>query len=165
MKRRIENKRRRLRGEDVTHENSNELELGNIERMATEHEDVDMENPEADNRSRVQDGVSGHPSNVKIEDDEYDDDSDNLSQASEITRSVDFYQDDDDGDDNDDDDDDDSESMGSYYGLTRADVLWIGRNRVLAINTDIEDTRQAFLSGRGQYDDYVSFIGIAASQS
>jgi hypothetical protein len=152
MKRKIDNKRRRLRGEDVLDEDSKEWEEKEKERMEAERKDEEMKSPEADNEPRGQNGVSGYAFNDQSQEDEYDDDSDNLSQASDLTLSVDFSA-----------DAGDSYDMYGYYGLTRADVQWLDRSRVLAINTEIESTQQAFLSGRGRYNDYVSFISIAAS--
>jgi hypothetical protein len=62
--------------------------------------------------------------------------------------------------------DDETSSMNSYYEsnaydptkLSREDVGWTGRSRVLAINMEWKGDKKAFLSGRGGYDDYVSAI-------
>jgi hypothetical protein len=155
MKRKIENKRRRLRGEDVLNEDSKEWEDREEERMEVEWKDEEMKSPEADDEPRSQDGVLGYALNDQNQEYEYDSDSDNLSQTSDLSLSVDFSA----------DADHDSHEMNGYYGLTRADVQWIDRSRVLAINPEIESPPQAFLSGRGRYNDYVSFISITAPQS
>ncbi|KAF2822617.1 hypothetical protein CC86DRAFT_80701 [Ophiobolus disseminans] len=43
-------------------------------------------------------------------------------------------------------------------GLSRRDVKWMDRCRVLAINADLESGKRAFISGRGQYDESFGFI-------
>jgi hypothetical protein len=86
---------------------------------------------------------------------------DNLSQASSLdeTRSFDMYQ------------ADETNSLHSHeekhsydpVKLSREDVLWIDRSRALAINKEWKGNKKVFLSGRGRYEDLVSFIHHAGS--
>jgi hypothetical protein len=156
--RKIENKRRRLQGEDVLHEESEEWEVRERARRATGSGDEEVQNHEADNASRGQNRAQERPIEDGTQKNDYGYDSDNLSQTSDLDFSSDhdFFDDVDLGD---------TFSMRGYCGLTRADVQWLDRSRVLTINPEIEETKKAFLSGRGRYDDYVSFIDAATSRS
>jgi hypothetical protein len=156
--RKIENKRRRLQGEDVLHEDSEEWEERERACRATESGEEEVQNHEADNASRGQD----RGQEISIEDEtqknEYGYDSDNLSQTSDLNFPSDF-------DFSDDVNPGDTYSMWGYCGLTRADVQWLDRSRVLTSNPEIKETKKAFLSGRGRYDDYVGFRDAATSRS
>jgi hypothetical protein len=156
-KRKIENKRRRLQGEDVLDEESDEWEERERERMKTE-EDEEMNSPEADDGAQGQDEARENSDEGDDREYEDDSDSDNLSQTSELSVSSDF-------DFSANADEEDPFSLGGYCGLTRADVQWLDRSRVLAINSDIEGPKKAYLSGRGRYNDYVGFISIVISRS
>jgi hypothetical protein len=156
MKRKIENRRRRWRGEDVPNEESKEWLEKEKERLNTER-GQEMEKLEAYNESRGQRGAPEQTVEDGNCEDEHDDDSDHLSQASELSFDDDY--------DFTADNDDNDYTLGSYCGLSRADVQWIDRSRVLAINPDIDEPKKAFLSGRGRYNDYVSFKSIAAAKS
>jgi hypothetical protein len=156
-KRKIENKRRRLQGEDVLDEESDEWEERERERMKTE-EDEEMKSPEADDGAQGQDEAQENSDEGDDREYEDDSDSDNLSQTSELSFSSDF-------DFSANADEEDPFSLGGYCGLTRADVQWLDRSRVLAINPDIEGPNKAYLSGRGRYNDYVGFTSVLISRS
>jgi hypothetical protein len=155
----IENKRRRLRGEDVIYEDSRKWEEIERARMETEERDKEMQNAEGNDGAQVQVGAQEHI--VEDDDEEYDhdSDSDNLSQASELSFDSEF------GGFVVNDDWRDPFDMYGYCGLTRADVQWLDRSRVLTVNPDIEGPQKAFLSGRGRYTDYVSLAGVDVSWS
>jgi hypothetical protein len=153
-RRKIENKRRRLQGEDVMNEESRKWEEIERARMETEGRDEEMQNAEGNDEAQVVDGAGEHTVEDDNEEDDHDSDSDNLSQASELSFDSEF------GGFIVNDDGRDPFNMYGYCGLTRADVQWLDRSRVLTVNTDIEGPQKAFLSGRGRYNDYVSLTGV-----
>ncbi|KAH5253954.1 hypothetical protein HBI71_143270 [Parastagonospora nodorum] len=95
-----------------------------------------------------------------LEDDESlasdEDFSDHWSQASELQQRGFTFRD---------STEDETSSMFSYYEkqsydpgkLSREDVQWLDRSRVLALNRELEGRKKAFLSGRGRYNDYFDF--------
>jgi hypothetical protein len=192
---RVENKARRLKGEDVLHEDSQEWKEEEREedekaRREEEMRDVEMEdasavegnenNDESNSEEETHDGPwdseeeeidpveldegdsdddqqegDSEDSDEHEEEDEDADFADTFSQASELSLSPSF---------------DlaagcpsESNSMYSYYEknaydptkITRDDVQWLDRARVLAINPEWDGDKKAYLSGRGRYDDLV----------
>jgi hypothetical protein len=105
-----------------------------------EHEDVSSHHGALQNLESLVDDASDY--------------SDHASQASELSVPGDFdmYA------------TDETSSMHSYeenqsydpVRLSKEDVQWVDRSRVLAINRELKSRKKAFLSGRGRYEDYVS---------
>jgi hypothetical protein len=99
---------------------------------------------------------SGEDGHVDPDNDNADDRSEHLSEASDLTVHPEF--------DMARESRDDTRSMFGYYEnhsydpdkITFADVQWLDRARVLAINSDLKSTKKAFWSGRGRSGDYVS---------
>jgi hypothetical protein len=206
---RVENKRRRLKGEKVLNEDSKEWkdaekaedETDKAEKAANgdgdrdqEMQDVDVvegsgedegdweedgssENAIESEEENWEEGESSGNGTENEEEDEDDDDNSNDRNASESSNAL-----------NEDDDvhsdvasqtselsvphdfdmaansRDETSSMYNYYEgvsydpvkLSKADVQWVDRCRVLAINKELTSKKKAFLSGRGRYNDYVS---------
>lgn len=199
---RVENKARRLKGEDVVHEDSKEWkdEEKKEDEQANEEngaaiKDAEMKDADADDGGEMQDepededGADDEPWDsqeedidpIEIDEDGSDDDQEEGDSA--------------DSDENDVDDDADfsdhfsqtselslpssfsmagglpseTNSMYSYYEknaydptkISRKDVQWLDRARLLAINSEWEGEKKAYLTGRGRYDDYVGLLSFA----
>jgi hypothetical protein len=195
-RKRVENKRRRLNGEKVIHEDSKQWEdeekeederakssgtngdvvmkdanNGPKENSDETVHDIEIDGEEEEMEEEWEDehdhevdshseSASSHdPEENESEDvdlDDYDERSEHLSQASEICQHPSY------GLDN--DSKDETSSMFNYHEehsydpdkICRADVDWVDRTRVLAINKEMLGSKKAFLSGRGRYNDYVS---------
>jgi hypothetical protein len=192
-RKRVENTRRRLKGEKVVHEDKDaDMEgiddgesfgehNGNIvedegpwdEEESPAHT-VEMDGHDGEGEEGGEEWEDGSSDHDEEEQDEHEDVSshhgalqnleslvddasdysDHASQASELSVPGDFdmYA------------TDETSSMHSYeenqsydpVRLSKEDVQWVDRSRVLAINRELKSRKKAFLSGRGRYEDYVS---------
>jgi hypothetical protein len=196
-KKRVENQRKRLNGENVIDEDSQEwedaekeedkhakssktnddtvmedanagtkeideasehgIEIDGEDEMEEEWEEEDDSDAESHSDSASSNGSEQDESNG-VDPEDYDARSEHLSQASEIDSNPDYNLNADTRDE--------TSSMFSYYEkhsydptkVSRSDVVWVDRNRVLAINKELPGPKKVFLSGRGRCGDYVSLL-------
>lgn len=199
-RKRVDNKRRRLKGEDVVSEDSMEWKEAEKREFGEEQGggDEDMNEGSEGGDGRDNDGERG------VE--EMEDDAGEMEETMEGgSQEEGSHQgsgsEDEDGDENGDENDydesvasdedfsdkwsevselqqhsfnfrdsteDETNSMFSFYEehsydpdkLTQEDVQWLDRCRALALNGEMEGRKKAFLSGRGRYDDYVSWTCV-----
>jgi hypothetical protein len=152
-------------GSEHDGDNSNEEDEEEMEGEMEGEWQEDWQDGDADQGSEHDEDDSNEEENTKAVPiiGEYDDFSDNASQASEIGLEYDF--------DLADGAKDDTDSMFNFHEknsydptkFSQEDVQWTDRSRALAINREWKGEKKAFLSGRGRYNDYVSKIrhGIA----
>jgi len=137
---------------------SNEESVATIESEVSEGENGSNNGEEQglEDRSSARDSDSNNGDNDS-EDNNFDDTaSDHWSEATELSLPGDF--------DFSRGSRDETDRMYSYHEdnsydptkLTRKDVQWTDRCRVLGINKEVEDDKKAFISGRGRYSDLVS---------